>query len=52
MFVMPPAEYGQRWKVVIDTHDPKLAESAETGAGGKLPVEARSLVVLIKQDSA
>jgi glycogen operon protein len=50
MFVMPAAEYGQRWKVVIDTHDPKLTESAEAGAGGKLPVEARSLVVLIKQD--
>jgi isoamylase len=51
-FVMPAAEYGGRWRVVIDTDDPKLAEAAEASASGKLPVAARSLVVLVRLDDA
>jgi isoamylase len=50
-FTMPASEYGAKWRVMLDT-----AEAAGDGweedqvaeAGGKVLVEARSLVVLIR----
>jgi glycogen operon protein len=48
-FVLPPAEYGEKWQVEIDTAEPANVESAVVAAGGKIPVPARSLVVLIRK---
>jgi isoamylase len=48
-FVLPPAEYGEKWQVEFDTANPANIEPAIVAAGGKIPVPARSLVVLIRK---
>jgi glycogen operon protein len=57
-FEVPAAEYGSKWRVILDTAEPTAqpervrqdydgtAEVAE--AGGKIRVDARSLVVAIR----
>ena len=48
-FVLPPGEYGEKWQVEIDTANPANVAPAIVAAGGKIPVPARSLVVLIRK---
>jgi glycogen operon protein len=46
-FTMPPEELGTSWEVELDTAAPVAAEDPlVVKAGGELPVDARSLVVL------
>jgi isoamylase len=47
-FSTPPAEYADKWVVVIDTADPSLEETATVGAQDAIKVAARSLLVLEK----
>ena len=48
-FVTPTAEYGEKWQVEIDTANPANLEPSVVAAGGKIPVPARSLVVLTRK---
>jgi len=48
-FIMPPAEFGEKWQVEIDTADSVEDEPVIVAAGGKIEVPARSLVVLIRK---
>jgi len=45
-FTMPPSEYAGKWKVAIDTAMPEERDGRVAEAGGQIPVEARSLLVL------
>ncbi|GAA5180122.1 glycogen debranching protein GlgX [Rugosimonospora acidiphila] len=49
-FVLPPAEYGDKWQVVIDTTQPtgqaSGGETVTVAAGARIPVAQRSLIVL------
>lgn len=46
-FHLPPKEFGERWKEVIDTSTGKIAEEEITfGAGEAVTVEDRSVIVL------
>ena len=45
-FTIPPAQYGAAWTVEVDTAAPFLGDRASVKAGGKIDVEARSLLVL------
>jgi glycogen operon protein len=45
-FVLPGAEFGERWERVLDTAAPMLDESPTAKAGSEVAVEARSLQVL------
>ena len=49
-FTLPPAEFGARWRIVVDTANPQNGspngEAALFPPGGSGPVQARSLVVL------
>jgi glycogen operon protein len=45
-FTMPPASFGERWSVVVDTTAEIGERRAEAGAGESLDVPARSLLVL------
>jgi isoamylase len=47
-FTMPPPEYGGKWRVVLDTDEPTLAEAATIEASGGVTVQARSLLVLTR----
>jgi glycogen operon protein len=54
-FTAPPAEYGEKWRTVLDTATgqvtngaPEEEGAAVTHASDTLTVEGRSLVVLIK----
>jgi glycogen operon protein len=58
-FALPATEYGAKWRVVLDTAVPtsraeRVREQADDGdaevaeAGGKIRVDARSLVVVIR----
>ncbi len=54
-FVVPPAEFGRSWDVVIDTNEPLIpAEDQQRSvqAGGFLSVEGRSVVVLRRPAAA
>ena len=48
-FILPSAEYGEKWQVEIDTGNVTNAEPAIVAAGGKIAVPERSLVVLIRK---
>jgi glycogen operon protein len=48
-FVLPPQEFGEKWQVEIDTYDPANGEPAVVAAGGKIPVQERSMTVLIRK---
>ncbi|MDM4718849.1 glycogen debranching protein GlgX [Micromonospora sp. WMMA1363] len=45
-FTLPPAEFGQRWKLVVSTAEPDPEKTAVVEAGGALTVPDRSLVLL------
>ncbi|SHN48018.1 glycogen debranching protein GlgX [Cryptosporangium aurantiacum] len=45
-FTMPPSEFAAKWKVAIDTAAPGERAGRIAEAGGQIPVEARSLLVL------
>jgi isoamylase len=45
-FTLPPEEYGKRWRMVIDTSQPKLSDAAPVEAASSFWVPDRSLVVL------
>ncbi|MEV4510893.1 glycogen debranching protein GlgX [Dactylosporangium sp. NPDC049525] len=45
-FVIPPAEYGDAWELVIATAADFLREGVSYGAGGAITVPDRSLIVL------
>jgi glycogen operon protein len=45
-FIMPGADYGERWEVVIDTTTPLGAEQPSVKADAAIQVEGRSVVVL------
>jgi glycogen operon protein len=44
-FALPPAEYGEKWSVLMDT-DERLKPGARVLAGASLALEAHSVVVL------
>jgi glycogen operon protein len=46
-FGMPPVEYAEKWQVVLDTAEGEGAPPT-ADAGGRVVVESRSLLVLIK----
>jgi len=49
-FTLPPAEYGEQWRVVFDTSQAEEVEPAPTvGAGARLTVPERSLLVLDRE---
>jgi glycogen operon protein len=43
-FVIPRP--GERWKIVIDTHEPKKQENREFGSGATYQLEGRAVVVM------
>ncbi|WP_035857403.1 glycogen debranching protein GlgX [Cryptosporangium arvum] len=45
-FTMPPSEYATKWSVALDTANTNGAGTRVAEAGGQIPVEARSLLVL------
>ena len=46
-FVLPPAPFGERWVVVLDTaQDSAVEEGEQVKAGADLVLESRSLVLL------
>jgi isoamylase len=45
-FVMPPAEYAEKWEKVIETAEPSPDRPAVVEAGSKILVPDRSLIVL------
>ncbi|MFG1928379.1 glycogen debranching protein GlgX [Cryptosporangium sp. NPDC048952] len=45
-FTMPPSEYAAKWSVAIDTANSTGAGARIAEAGSRIPVEARSLLVL------
>jgi glycogen operon protein len=45
-FVMPPGEYGGKWRVVIDTSQPGLEEPPTLGAGAGVWIPDRCLLAL------
>jgi len=47
-FALPPRSYGEAWEPVLDTADPDVGDRAPHRAGEKLPVPARSLLVLTR----
>ncbi|MFI2751958.1 glycogen debranching protein GlgX [Cellulomonas sp. P22] len=46
-FTLPPAEYGQRWTVVLGT-DTRVEPGAQLDAGASLELEQRSVVLLTR----
>jgi isoamylase len=48
-FVMPAAEYAEKWQVEIDTANSTGDETVVVAAGGKIAVPHRSLMVLIRK---
>ncbi len=48
-FVLPPAEYADKWEVVIDTAG-ELADSGDRHSGSVLAIDSKSLVVLRRHD--
>jgi glycogen operon protein len=48
-FVLPSPEFGEKWQVEIDTAEPHRAEPVVVAAGGRIPIPARSLAVLIRK---
>ena len=48
-FILPSAEYGEKWQVEIDTANATNEEPAIVSAGGKIAVPPRSLLVLIRK---
>jgi len=48
-FVMPAAEYGEKWQVEFDTSNTSDDDPVVVAAGGKIAVPARSLAVLIRK---
>jgi len=49
-FVLPPAEYAEKWAVVLDTATTQVADAPTAEAHSSLTVEGRSLLVLRKTD--
>jgi len=49
-FVLPPAEYAEKWAVVLDTATAQVADAPTAEAQSSLTVEGRSLLVLRKTD--
>ncbi|BCJ32140.1 glycogen debranching protein GlgX [Actinocatenispora sera] len=50
-FTTPASEYGEKWRVLLDTAEPTgdgWDEDQVASSGGKVRVEARSLIVLIR----
>jgi isoamylase len=50
-FTIPGSEYGAKWRVMLDTAEPTgdgWEDDQVTEAGGKIRVDARSLVVMIR----
>ena len=48
-FGLPPEEYAEKWRVVLDTSDGEGPDAPPTAdAGGRVVVAARSLLVLIR----
>ena len=45
-FTLPPAEYGEQWRMVIDTSQPGMSESPPVAAEASFWVPDRSLIVL------
>jgi isoamylase len=45
-FRMPAAEFGDRWRVLVDTNSELGERAAQVAAGELLDVEARSMIVL------
>jgi isoamylase len=50
MFTLPPAEYGQEWRVLVDTMRPGREHEAVLSAGATIRVGPRALVVLQRVD--
>ena len=49
--VLPPAEFGARWDVLVDTADPSISEGlVSTKAGDKHRAEGRSVILLKRVD--
>src|SRR6266511_2764870 len=48
-FIMPPAEFGEKWQVEIDTANVRNDQPVIVSASGKIAVPARSLMVLIRK---
>jgi glycogen operon protein len=51
-FTLPPAAYGSRWQVMIDTTDRNADPAAIVSAGDSIDVGDRSLIVLSRHESA
>ncbi|NMO04210.1 glycogen debranching protein GlgX [Gordonia sp. TBRC 11910] len=49
-YTMPPQNYGAEWIGELDTSDAVGASTVTVGAGGRLTVAARSVVVLRRQE--
>jgi isoamylase len=48
-FTTPPGEYAEKWQIVLDTANGAAAdERSAADASGRITVQARSLLVLIK----
>ena len=45
-FTLPPAEYGEQWRVIIDTAQAKFDVGDPVPAGGTIPVGPRAMAVL------
>jgi isoamylase len=48
-FTVPPAEYGEKWRVVVDTAQPGAGAPVTVPAAAKLTVPDRSLLVLDRE---
>ena len=48
-FTVPPAEYGEKWRVVVDTALPGAGAPVTVPAAAKLTVPDRSLLVLDRE---
>jgi glycogen operon protein len=44
-FTMPPEEYGERWRIVADTSQPRSTEAKDAEAGDSVWVPDRTLPV-------
>ena len=47
--MLPPAEYGEKWRVVVDTSRSAPCEPEAFGAGARLRVPSRSLLVFDRE---
>ncbi len=47
---MPDSRFGELWTVTLDTASPDVSGRPYIKAGSKVPVEARSLLVLLTHE--